>query len=68
VLFRLRVTSDGVLLMCNRRVVEKIDGCVVEFSMAISFKNVEEDHFAWVFVVQMPTMIEGICGMNWLVC
>jgi len=29
-------------------VVEKIDGCVGEFLMAISFRNVE-NHFSWAF-------------------
>jgi hypothetical protein len=55
VLFRLQGASGGVLLMWDRRVVEKIDGCVGEFSVAVSFRNVE-DHFAWAFV--------GVYGPN----
>jgi len=41
--------------MWDRRVVEKIDGCVGGFSMAVSFKNVD-DPFAWAFA--------GVYGPN----
>jgi len=41
--------SGGILIMWDRRVVEKIDECVGEFYVACSFRNVE-DQFAWAFV------------------
>jgi hypothetical protein len=34
--------------MWDRRVVEKIEECMDEFSIAVSFKNVE-DQFYWAF-------------------
>jgi hypothetical protein len=40
--------SGGILIMCDRRVVEKIDEYVREFTQVVSFKNVE-DHFTWAF-------------------
>jgi hypothetical protein len=36
--------SGGILIMWDRRVVEKIDECVGEFTRVVSLKNVE-DHF-----------------------
>jgi hypothetical protein len=39
-----RGASCGVLIMWDRRVEEKIEECVGEFSLAITFQNVE-DHF-----------------------
>jgi len=41
--------------MLDQRVVEKIDECVGEFSVVVSFRNVE-DHFAWAYV--------GVYGPN----
>jgi len=43
----IRGASDGILLMWDRRVVEKIDGCVGGFSMAVSFKNVDDQFALW---------------------
>jgi exonuclease III len=40
--------SGGMLLMWDRRVVEKREECVGGYTLACSFKNVE-DHFEWVF-------------------
>jgi hypothetical protein len=35
--------------MWDRRVVEKTDECMGEFSFVVAFRNVE-DHFTWAFV------------------
>jgi exonuclease III len=43
-----RGASSGVLIMWDIRVVEKIDLCVGEFTLAIAVRNVE-DHFTWGF-------------------
>jgi exonuclease III len=40
--------SGGMLLMWDRRVVEKREECVGGYTLTCSFKNVE-DHFEWVF-------------------
>jgi hypothetical protein len=64
VLFRLQGASGNILLMWDRRVVEKLDGCAGEFLVAISFRNVK-GHFLGrlrVFMAQMPLVIEGFCG------
>jgi hypothetical protein len=49
----------------------KIIGCVVEFLVTVSFRNLE-DQFAWafalMFMVQMLMVIDGFYGMNCLVC
>jgi hypothetical protein len=44
-----RGDSGGVLIMWGRKVVKKIDECVREFALAVTFKNVE-DNFTWTFV------------------
>lgn len=43
-----RGASSGVLLMWDRRVVEKIEECVGKFNVVCSFINVD-DHFTWAF-------------------
>jgi hypothetical protein len=50
VFFRARI-----LIMWDRRVVEKVEECVAEFDVASSFRNVE-DGFSWAFV--------GVYGPN----
>ena len=40
--------SGGVLVMWDRRIVEKIDEAGGRFSVSCKFKNVE-DHFVWAF-------------------
>jgi len=50
-----RGAFGGILIMWDRRVVEKIDECVGEFTLAILFRNVE-DYFSWAFA--------GIYGPN----
>jgi hypothetical protein len=44
----LRGASRGILLMWDRRMVEKIEDCVGTFLVACSFRNVSE-HFEWAF-------------------
>jgi hypothetical protein len=39
-----RGATGGVLITWDRRVEEKIEECMGEFSLAITFRNVE-DHF-----------------------
>jgi len=40
--------SGGILIMWDKRVVEKIDVCVGEFTLVVSFRNVV-DCFVWAF-------------------
>lgn len=47
--------SGGILIMWDKRVVEKIDVCVGNFTLAISFRNVV-DRFVWAFA--------GVYGPN----
>ena len=42
-------TSGGILLMWDRRTVEKIEVCTVEFVAAASFRSVDDD-FVWAFM------------------
>jgi hypothetical protein len=35
--------------MLDKRVVEKIDECAGEFTLAVTFRNIE-DHSIWAFV------------------
>jgi len=39
--------SGGILLMWDRRVVEKIEVCGGEYVVACSFRNVEDDLVHW---------------------
>lgn len=47
--------SGCILIMWDKRVVEKVAECVGEFTLAVSFWNVN-DHSAWSFV--------GVYGLN----
>jgi hypothetical protein len=47
--------KGGILIMWDTRVVEKVDECVEEFTLAVSFKNIA-DNFAWAFA--------GVYGPN----
>jgi hypothetical protein len=61
--------SGGMLLMWDRRVVEKREECMGGYTLACSFKNVE-DQFEWVFGgVYGPNgdVERGIFGRSWLV-
>ena len=49
--------SGGMLLMWDRRVVEKREECMGGYTFACSFKNVE-DQFEWVF------FLGGVYGQN----
>jgi exonuclease III len=40
--------SGGILIMWDTRVVEMVEKCVGEFTLAVSFKNVV-DNFVWAF-------------------
>lgn len=44
----LRGASGGILLMWDRRVVEKLEECVGRYVVACAFKSVKE-HFEWAF-------------------
>jgi hypothetical protein len=43
-----RRAFGGILLMCDRRVVERIEACVGAFSVACSFRSVD-NNFEWAF-------------------
>jgi exonuclease III len=47
--------SGGILIMWDTRVVEKVDECVEEFTLAVFVKNIA-DNFAWAFA--------GVYGPN----
>jgi hypothetical protein len=40
--------SSGILIMWDRRAVEKVDDCVGRYTLAISLRNVD-DNFLWAF-------------------
>jgi exonuclease III len=40
--------SGGILIMWDRRVVEKVDDCVGRYTLAVSLRNVD-DNFLWAF-------------------
>jgi hypothetical protein len=40
VLFRLQWSLGGILIMWDKRVVEKVDVSLGEFTLAVSFRNV----------------------------
>jgi len=65
-----RGALGGVLIMWDRRVVEKVDECVGEFTLVVTFQNVD-DHLTWAFAgVYGPNSdggIEGFFGMSWLI-
>jgi len=46
---------EGILIMWDTRVVEKVDECVGDFTLVVSFRNFA-DHFVWTFA--------GIYGPN----
>jgi hypothetical protein len=50
-----RGASKGILLMWDRRVVEKMEACVGNFSVACFFRNVI-DNYEWAFA--------GVYGPN----
>jgi hypothetical protein len=63
-------TSNGILLLRDKRVVEKIEAYVGEYVVACSFRNIADD-FTWAFVgvwsmVQISTVVEGLFGRSWL--
>jgi hypothetical protein len=47
--------SGGILIMWDKRVVEKVDVCLGEFTLAVSFRNIA-DGFEWAFA--------GVYGPN----
>jgi exonuclease III len=47
--------SGGILIMWDNRVVKKVDVCLGDFTLAVSFRNVV-DRFVWAFV--------GVYGPN----
>lgn len=54
VLFRSKGAPGGILLILDRRVVEKMK-CVGEFTVCCSLRNVK-NQFTWAFA--------GVCGPN----
>jgi hypothetical protein len=62
--------SSGILLLRDKRVVEKIEVYVGEYVVACSFRNIA-DYFTWAFVgvwsmVQISTVVKGLFGRSWL--
>jgi len=60
--------SGGILILWDKRVVEKVDVCVGVFTLAVSFRNVA-DHLSGVLracMVRISGLIGGVFGMSWL--
>jgi hypothetical protein len=60
--------SSGMLIMWDKRIVEKIDVFVGEFVLACSFRSVEDD-FSWAFAgFYGPNMdaLRSSLWMSWL--
>jgi hypothetical protein len=60
--------SGGILIMWDKRVVEKVDVCLGDFTLAVSFGNVV-DRFVWAFagVYGRILILTRVCfGMSWL--
>jgi hypothetical protein len=57
---------DGILLMWNRRVVEKIEVCVGEYVVACSLRTILLLGFLWGFTVLITILFEDLYGRNWL--
>lgn len=64
----LRGALTGILLIRDRQVVEKIEDCMGNFSVACSFRSVI-GNFEWGlqgYMVQMMMLAGNVFGMNWL--
>jgi exonuclease III len=59
-----RGAPGSILLMWDRRVVEKIEEYVGEFSVACSFRNVE-DGFSWAFAGVYGPNLDGDRRLLW---
>jgi len=59
--------SGGILLMWDRRVVEKVEECIGRYTVACSLRNTG-DNFVWAFggvcTVLMMIGRGGLCGMS----
>jgi hypothetical protein len=61
-------TSGEILIMWDRRVVEKVEEYVGRYTLALSLRNAK-DYFSWALGVCMGLMMMGrggCCGMRWL--
>jgi hypothetical protein len=56
--------SGGMLIMWDKRIVEKIDGFVGEFVLACSFRSVVDD-FSWAFVGVYGPNIDALRSSLW---
>jgi hypothetical protein len=59
-----RGASCGVLILWDRRAVEKINKCVGECSVAVTFRNVE-DHLTWAFAGVYDPNFDGDRRFLW---
>jgi hypothetical protein len=58
--------SGGILILWDKRVVEKIEDCFGVYSLAVKFRSFV-DNSIWVlqgFMVQIMPVIEESCGKN----
>jgi hypothetical protein len=58
--------SGGILILGDKRVVEKIENCFGVYSLAVKFRSIV-DNSIWVlqgFMVQIMLVIEESCGKN----
>jgi hypothetical protein len=59
--------SGGILIVWDKRVVEKIEDCFGVYSLAVKFKLIE-DFSIWAFagcMVRIMLEIEEACGRSW---
>jgi exonuclease III len=57
-------TARGVLLMWDKRVVEKVDEAASYYSLSCKFRNVQ-DQFEWIFTGVYGPNLDGERGLLW---
>lgn len=62
--------SSGILIMWDRRVLERIEECAWEFTLAVLLEMSRINFLGLlrVFMALILIVIEGIIWTNWLVC
>ena len=56
--------SGGIVLMWDKRVVEKVEDAVGSFSVSCKFKNVEDQN-VWMFTGVYGPNVDGDRGLMW---
>lgn len=60
--------SSRILIMWDRRVVEKADECMGRYTLAVSLRNAEDNSYGLLGMCMGLMMMGrgGYCGMSWL--